>query len=67
MTERTAEPSFLIEFTIGSAVRKIGGDYRFDGTVVSVFQKLSGRWRLVVQDDRGVLHIFSPHNLERIP
>ncbi len=41
------------------AVRKVGGDYRFDGVVVAVFPKLSGQVRFVVEDDRGVLHIFS--------
>jgi hypothetical protein len=44
-------------------VSKVGGDYRFDGVVVSVFKKLSGVTRIVVEDDRGILHIYSPANL----
>lgn len=50
-------------FPKGTAVSKVGGDYRFDGVVVSVFQKLSGMIRYVVEDDRGVLHIYSEKNL----
>ena len=45
-------------------VKKVGGDYEFEGTVVSVFKKTSGQVRYVVQDDRGVLHIYSAKNLK---
>ncbi len=45
-------------------VSKVGGDYRFDGTIVAVFTKLSGVVRFVVEDDRGVLHIYSEKNLK---
>lgn len=49
---------------VGSKVSKVGGDYRFDGTVVAVFVKLdSVNVRYVVEDDRGVLHIYSAKNL----
>ena len=48
-----------IQFKIGDLVEKVGGDYTFVGTVVSVFPKLSGAIRLVVEDDRGVLHVYS--------
>lgn len=47
------------QFKIGDLVEKVGGDYTFIGTVVSVFPKLSGAIRLVVEDDRGVLHVYS--------
>lgn len=47
----------------GDLVSKVGGDYRFDGIVVAAFEKLSGGVRYVVEDDRGVLHIFSAKNL----
>ena len=53
-------------FPVGTAVEKVGGDYRFNGTVVSAFQKLSGATRYVVEDDRGVLHIYSDKNLNVI-
>lgn len=53
-------------FKLGDKVRKIGGDYTFEGIVVSVFKKLSGKERFVVEDDRGVLHIYSDKNLEAI-
>jgi hypothetical protein len=47
---------------IGTKVSKVGGDYRFDGTVVAAFTKLSGAVRYAVEDDRGVLHIYSRKN-----
>ena len=50
----------------GDRVRKVGGDYRFEGTVVSVFAKLSGVRRCVVEDDRGVLFIFNESQLELV-
>ena len=48
---------------VGTLVSKQGGDYRFDGAVVACFEKLSGAVRYVVEDDRGVLHIYSRKNL----
>lgn len=48
---------------IGSQVKKVGGDYRFDGVVISIFEKLSGQIRYAVEDDRGVIHIYSAKNL----
>ena len=50
---------------VGQKVSKVGGDYRFDGVVVAAFKKLSGAVRFVVEDDRGVLHIFGPANLTK--
>lgn len=52
------------QFKTGDSVSKVGGDYSFDGTVVAVFTKLSGAIRLVVEDDRGVLHVYSEKNLK---
>lgn len=52
-------------YQIGDPVVKTGGDYRFEGEVVAMFAKRSGAVRLVVEDDRGVLHIFSPSQLMR--
>lgn len=48
---------------VGDKVEKTGGDYRFEGVIVSAFKKLSGAERFVVEDDRGVLHIYSEKNL----
>lgn len=53
------EPSYRI----GEPVSKVGGDYRFDGVVVACFYKLSGLLRFVVEDDRGIVHIFNSENL----
>lgn len=50
-------------FEVGDKVEKFGGDYTFEGIVVAIFKKLSGKIRLVVEDDRGILHIFSENNL----
>lgn len=50
-------------FKVGQSVSKKGGDYRFDGFVVAAFNKISGEVRYVVEDDRGILHIYSDKNL----
>ena len=54
----------MARFGVRQAVEKVGGDYRFEGVVVAAFAKLSGVVRYVVEDDRGILHIFSEANLE---
>ena len=51
-------------FKVNDKVSKVGGDYKFDGTIVSLFPKLSGAIRVVVEDDRGVLHVYSEKNLK---
>lgn len=53
-------------FTIGSRVTKVGGDYAFEGTVQGIVVKRSGAVRYVVEDDRGVLFIFSANKLKAI-
>lgn len=55
------------ELTIGAHVEKVGGDYTFAGWIVSVFHKRSGVIRYVVEDDRGVLHVYSRKNLRTLP
>lgn len=52
-------------FSVGEPVEKSGGDYSFVGTVMSVFAKHSGEVRYVVEDDRGILHIYSDKNLKK--
>ena len=51
-------------FKIGDKVKKVGGDYTFEGIIVAVFKKLSGKIRIVIEDDRGILHIFSETNIQ---
>ena len=46
-------------YKVGDLVEKVGGDYTFVGIVVAVFEKLSGAIRLVIEDDRGVLHVYN--------
>ena len=48
---------------VGDKVTKTGGDYTFDGTVVSMFTKLSGQVRVVVENKEGLLHIFNQNQL----
>ena len=55
--------SLDLSFNLGDKVEKVGGDYTFVGTIVSKFNKLSGKERFVVEDDRGVLHVYSEINL----
>ena len=51
------------EFAIGDAVEKRGGDYVFMGVVVAAFKKQSGKFRYVVENAHGILHIFSGKQL----
>lgn len=53
-------------FNKNTKVRKVGGDYSFEGHIVAVFRKLSKQMRYVVEDDRGVLHVYSQKNLELV-
>ena len=47
-------------------VKKITGNYSFEGTVVSVFQTLAGKTRYVVEHDgTHMLHIFNETQLEK--
>lgn len=55
---------FVTTIDIGMRVRKTGGDYRFEGTVVAIIQKLSGAVRVVAENDDGLLFIFNPKQLE---
>ena len=52
--------------TEGDRVQKTGGDYSFEGVVVSAFAKRSGAMRYVVEDDRGLLFIFNRQSLRSI-
>lgn len=60
----TAASSELDVLSVGDHVVKKSG-YPFPGTVVSVFTKLDGQTRYVVEADfaPGCLHIFSPSQL----
>jgi hypothetical protein len=40
-----------------------GGDYSYDGWLVSVFKKRKGQWRAVVEDEGGRLFI---HNASQV-
>jgi hypothetical protein len=53
-----------MSYQIGDKVEKVGGDYTFVGIVVAAFKKLSGAERFVVEDDRGVLHVYSAKTLK---
>lgn len=51
---------------VGDEVEKIGGDYNFTGFVVSIFKKIIGSERVVVENSDGILHIFNPNQLKVI-
>jgi len=53
----------MCKFKVGDRVEKVTGDYKFEGFVVSVFQRRNGLWRLVVENPAGILHIYSESNL----
>lgn len=61
MTEEDCWPAYYV----GDHCIKIGGDYSMEGTIVASFKKLSGKFRYILEDDRGILHIFSAKQLER--
>jgi hypothetical protein len=54
------------ELKIRQTVRKVTGDYVFEGYIVSKFKKRNGMVRYVVENYQGILHIFSRQNLEPI-
>jgi len=56
----------LIEkYKVGTRVRKVTGDYSFNGVVIAIFLKLNEtNVRVVVENPEGILHIFSPLQLE---
>lgn len=52
---------------LGERVAKYGGDYWYEGVVVASFLKRDGvARRYVVEDNRGLLFIFSRDNLRRL-
>jgi len=55
------------EFKEGNRVVKRGGDYTFDGVVISRFTKRSGAVRYAVENDDGIVHIFNGKQLELKP
>jgi hypothetical protein len=50
-------------FNYYDEVEKTGGDYYFRGLVTCMFRKRKGPWRVIVENDDGVVHIFSPRQL----
>lgn len=53
---------------VGSKVKKTKG-YKFPGIVVSIFKNTKGEERIVAEaigEYQGMLHIFSPEQLEEI-
>jgi transcriptional regulator with XRE-family HTH domain len=50
-------------FLVGQFVHKEGGDYIFHGDVRACYTKRSGAWRVVVENDDGLNHIFNPTQL----
>jgi hypothetical protein len=60
MRDVTRDP---FAFNEGDKVVKLSGDYTFRGVVVSRFHKRSGAPRYIVENDDGVVHIFSANQL----
>lgn len=55
-------PMRIDGYGVGDHVEVVGGDHSFSGTVVAAFPKLWGAARFVVEDERGVLHIYGVKN-----
>lgn len=66
-TKRTTKADEWAEepFAVSDRVEKVGGDYLFDGTIVAAFVKISGKRRYVVENQQGILHIFSGLQLRK--
>lgn len=49
--------------------RKVGGTYQANGSVVSEFKTIAGNDRVVFEfsEPSGMLHIFTPSQIERMP
>lgn len=47
------------KYIAGQRFEKVGGDYQFEGTIVSVFTKLNGKIRYVGENRDGLLFIFN--------
>ena len=62
--ENVTNQASVLPFKVGDLVSKVGGDYSFEGVVVAAFVKQSGVDRYVVEDDRGILHVYSAKNLK---
>ena len=59
-------PMRIDGYGVGDQVEVAGGDHTFAGTVVAAFPKLWGAARFVVEDDRGVLHIYRVKNFRSV-
>lgn len=51
-------------FDEGNWVKKTRGDYVFYGIVISVMRKRSGSPRYAVENEDGIVHIFSHGQLD---
>lgn len=54
------------DLRVGDRVEKVSGDYEFVGFIVAKFNKRNGLIRFVVENDQGILHIFSEKNLSKV-
>jgi hypothetical protein len=63
VTERFAADASLKGFRVGDTVEVAGGDGLFEAEIVAAFPELWGTSRFVVEDRRGVLHIYGGGNL----
>lgn len=58
------------DFMVGQTVKKVTGEYNINGTIVSIFRKLDGAVRMVVEHKAegggSFLHIYGPNNLQII-
>lgn len=53
-----------MKFKVGDVVEKTKGDYYFMGWVVAAFTKVNGAERYVVENQAGILHVYSEGNLD---
>lgn len=56
----------MMKFKVGDLAQKIGGNYQATGAIVGAFRTLAGKERYVFEfhNPQGMLHIFTPEQLE---
>ena len=66
LTERAAARAVesYVSGLVGQRVRKVGGDFDFEGQVRAVFTKRDGAERVVVEDDQRQLRIFGSRQVQ---
>lgn len=53
-------------FRIGDHVEKTSGGHTYSGIIVAAYQKLSGAWRYLIEDQDGASFIMTPSQVRLV-